>query len=270
MEIEKLLFLAQRNLNTQHFLYTIGDAELEEIAQKLISLLPVRKGADKETDPNEEVLRNFQDFVMSEFQRRDREKATAGWKATFKMSDEELLLQARRIKSNPKAISIISESDLRQLGEELVRRDPPNGRTFSVVISGTPEYEFSKLYAVVMEEIKRRDEDAENQILSNHNNEIPTQLVQDSNFVLNSRYGTKTNLLRVLDALWELRFFVKKDGDGAITRTELMDAFGRLLNEDMSNFESQLSQSYHYTKVETNLEIFDEMKAKIQQKCIPK
>lgn len=81
---------------------------------------------------------------------------------------------------------------------------------------------------------------------------------------------SKTNLLRVLDALWELRFFTNETGEGSVTRGELMEAIGQLLNEDLSNFESILSQSYNNTKTETNLAIFDEMKAKIQQKCIPK
>lgn len=93
--------------------------------------------------------------------------------------------------------------------------------------------------------------------------------VQWSNIHLSKKQGVKTNLMRVLDALWELRFFTDEQ-EQYITRGEVMEAFGQFLNEDLSSFESLLSNSYNNTKTETNLAIFDEMKAKIQQKCIPK
>ena len=84
-----------------------------------------------------------------------------------------------------------------------------------------------------------------------------------------SKQGAKTELLRILDALYERRFFTDENGQVA-TKESVMKAFGAFLGDDFSAFANSLSQSYNNTSLETNLSIFEQLKTEIQQKCLSK
>lgn len=83
--------------------------------------------------------------------------------------------------------------------------------------------------------------------------------IQDSGFRLTKKKGAKADLLRVLNALYELNFFADKDNN--TRKVQFMKAFGKLINEDFANYDSDLSQAYK-AKLEANLEIFDKLKKK--------
>ena len=69
--------------------------------------------------------------------------------------------------------------------------------------------------------------------------EIPVPYT--SEIYLNPHRGFKLNIERVINNLWRLGFFINKVGENA-TQVQVFDAFGRLLNNDMSNFAGSLSE----------------------------
>ena len=106
-------------------------------------------------------------------------------------------------------------------------------------------------------------------LLSDKVEDLPFAAPYASFIHLSQNRGAKTNFLRVLDALWELRYFTDETGQ-IVTKERLMKTFGEFLGDDFSTFASDLSQSYIHTSLETNVAIFDEMKQKIQEKVIKK
>ena len=80
------------------------------------------------------------------------------------------------------------------------------------------------------------------------------------------KQGAKTDLLRILDALYDLRFF--NDDEGQLpTKEFVMKAFGEFLGDDFSAYANILSQSYNNTSETANMSIFEQLDAKIRPKC---
>ena len=82
-------------------------------------------------------------------------------------------------------------------------------------------------------------------------------------FRLSDKTGAKTNVIRILNALFELRLIVKKNGEYP-TKSEFMIEFVNLLSEDLSKYHVNLSQAFKNQPLEVNLKVFDEMKSIIQ------
>jgi len=78
------------------------------------------------------------------------------------------------------------------------------------------------------------------------------------------RKGAKIDLIRVLSALYDLRFFSKTDGL-IPTKKEFFETMGEYLGTDLSKYHSHLSQALNSTPLEVNLKIFEDMKQAIQK-----
>ena len=78
-------------------------------------------------------------------------------------------------------------------------------------------------------------------------------------FKLSDKKGAKIDFIRVLNALYELRFFHKTDGQ-IPTKQEFIETMGEYLGADLSKYHSNLSQALQNQKLEVNLKVFEEMK----------
>jgi len=77
-------------------------------------------------------------------------------------------------------------------------------------------------------------------------------------FKLSDKRGAKTDLIRVLNALYELRFF--NNTDGQIPSKELfMKQTGEFFGIDLIKYDTDLSQALNNTSLEANLKVFEAM-----------
>jgi len=86
---------------------------------------------------------------------------------------------------------------------------------------------------------------------------------------LSKNKGNKTNLIRIINALYEMRYF--HDGNGQIpTKEAVMVAFGKSLGVDLSKYDSDLSQALNTGSLENNIAIFQQMSNVIQEQVLTK
>lgn len=83
-------------------------------------------------------------------------------------------------------------------------------------------------------------------------------------FKLSDKTGAKTDLIRILSALYEIRLFTKTDGL-IPTKQEFMETMGEYLGVDLSKYHSNLSQALQNQPLEVNLKVFEEMKEATQK-----
>lgn len=83
-------------------------------------------------------------------------------------------------------------------------------------------------------------------------------------FKPSTKKGAKTDLIRVLNALYELKLIDKTDGQTP-TKQEFMQAMGEYLGMNLSKYASNLSQSQNEQTLEVNLKVFDDMKEATQK-----
>ena len=83
-------------------------------------------------------------------------------------------------------------------------------------------------------------------------------------FKLSDKKGAKTDLIRVLNALYELRLFNKTDGQ-IPTKQEFMETMGEYLGVDLSKYHTNLSQALQNQPLEVNLKVFEDMKEATQK-----
>ena len=83
-------------------------------------------------------------------------------------------------------------------------------------------------------------------------------------FKVSEKKGAKTDLIRVLNALYELRLFNKTDGQ-IPTKKEFIETMGEYLGVDLSNYHSNLSQALQNQPLEVNLKVFEDMKKATQK-----
>lgn len=78
------------------------------------------------------------------------------------------------------------------------------------------------------------------------------------NIFLTPNKGNKINLIRIINALYEIRYF--HDGNEQIpTKETVMIAIGKSLGVDLSNYDSNLSQALNTGNIENNIAIFQQM-----------
>ena len=82
-------------------------------------------------------------------------------------------------------------------------------------------------------------------------------------FKLSDKTGAKIDLIRVLNALYELRLINKTDGQ-IPTKQEFIETMGEYLGVDLSKYHSNLSQALQNQPLEVNLKVFEEMKEATQ------
>lgn len=79
-------------------------------------------------------------------------------------------------------------------------------------------------------------------------------------FQLSKKMGSKIELIRVLNALYEIHLLEKTDGQRP-SKQEFIGTMGEYLGVDLSNYHSNLSQALQNQPLETNLKVFEDMKA---------
>jgi hypothetical protein len=82
-------------------------------------------------------------------------------------------------------------------------------------------------------------------------------------FNLAEKKGIKTNLIRVLNALYELGYFEMANGQKP-SKEMFMKQAGDFFGVDLSKYDSDLSQALNNTSLEANLKVFEQMKKVIQ------
>lgn len=83
-------------------------------------------------------------------------------------------------------------------------------------------------------------------------------------FKLSNKKGTKTNLIRILNAMYELRMIEKVDGQ-VPTKSEFMEELGNVFGTNLTDYHSILSQSLKNQPLEVNLKVFEDLKQVIQE-----
>ena len=88
----------------------------------------------------------------------------------------------------------------------------------------------------------------------------------NSNLLLSSKKGFKVNFIRVINCLCELSFFTDKKGN-VITKKEVFELCGKIINQDFSTFHNDLSVAKAAAKsdMKNTLAIFEQMYAKQQE-----
>jgi len=78
-------------------------------------------------------------------------------------------------------------------------------------------------------------------------------------FQLRKKQGAKTDLIRILNAVYELKYF--EMADGQIPSKEMfMKQAGEFFGIDLSKYDIDLSQALNNTSLEANLKVFEQMK----------
>ncbi len=88
----------------------------------------------------------------------------------------------------------------------------------------------------------------------------PAQTQTKPQFKLSKKTGAKTDLIRVLNALYELKFFLNNNEAEPLRKKDFMIKAGQFFGTDLSNYDAALSQARREQPLETNLKIFEEMK----------
>lgn len=84
-----------------------------------------------------------------------------------------------------------------------------------------------------------------------------------SKFKLSNKKGSKIDLIRVLNALYEARFVTNEDGT-IPNKKDFMVECGKLFGTDLSKYHTNLSQALKNQPLEANLKIFEDLKKVIQ------
>lgn len=82
-------------------------------------------------------------------------------------------------------------------------------------------------------------------------------------FKLSTKKGSKIDLIRVLNSLYELRFITNEDGT-IPNKSDFMIECGKLFGTDLSKYHTNLSQALQSQPLEVNLKIFEDLKKVIQ------
>ena len=84
-----------------------------------------------------------------------------------------------------------------------------------------------------------------------------------SSVYLAERKGSKIDIIRILNVLYELGMFTGKDGE-SITKKEFMIAMGNAINVDLSRYDKDLSRALSdSTTLDKHLRIFNDMTQKM-------
>lgn len=77
-------------------------------------------------------------------------------------------------------------------------------------------------------------------------------------FLLYSKNGAKTDLVRLLNAIYHLKLILTKDGM-LPTKDEFMRSFGQFLGTDLEGYSTMLSRAVNSTGLEANMKVFNEL-----------
>ena len=85
----------------------------------------------------------------------------------------------------------------------------------------------------------------------------PEQKKTIQQFQLSKKYG-KIDLIRILNAIYELKMIEKPDGQ-IPSKEKFMKQAGNFFGNDLSKYDTDLSQAFNNTALEANLKIFEDM-----------
>lgn len=85
-----------------------------------------------------------------------------------------------------------------------------------------------------------------------------TSETKEAKFTLHPKQNKKTDLIRILNALWGLGIIYKSDLNKP-TKEEFMREMGNVFGVDLTNSHKDLSQAFHDCSLETNLKVFETM-----------
>lgn len=77
-------------------------------------------------------------------------------------------------------------------------------------------------------------------------------------FQLSNKKGAKIDLIRILNALYEIRLIEKSNGQ-IPTKQEFFETMGKYLGVDLSNYHTNLSQAFKNQSLEVNLIVFEKL-----------
>lgn len=100
------------------------------------------------------------------------------------------------------------------------------------------------------------------------NHRLPTtkeEVEENHRFNLSSKRGAKIDFIRILNSLYELKFFELKNGQ-IPNKKEFMVEVGKFFGVELSEYHADLSQALKNGSTESNIKIFEEMKKVIQKK----
>lgn len=90
--------------------------------------------------------------------------------------------------------------------------------------------------------------------LESNNSEIDSKVVSNIKFA-----GSKIDLIRILNALYELKKIENSNGQ-VPPKKEFIEAAGTFFNIELSDYDSSLSQAFKEGTLEANLKIFEDLK----------
>lgn len=85
-----------------------------------------------------------------------------------------------------------------------------------------------------------------------------TSETKEAKFTLHPKQNKKTDLIRILNALWGLGIIYKSDLNKP-TKEEFMREMGNVFGVDLTNSHKDLSQAFNDCSLETNLKVFETM-----------
>jgi hypothetical protein len=91
--------------------------------------------------------------------------------------------------------------------------------------------------------------------------------IQDSGLRLTTRKGAKIDLIRILNAMYELKFFTDPNGQVPPKQT-VMDAFGTFLEINLSDYYKDLNQAFDTSNPELNIRIFRQLEEITKNKVL--
>ena len=84
-------------------------------------------------------------------------------------------------------------------------------------------------------------------------------------YLIKEPHGNKINLIRIINVLYSLGFFIGENGR-QITKRDVCKAFGKAVNVDLSSYDKDLSRTFtDSTTPEAHLSIFNHMKEKMEE-----
>lgn len=156
---------------------------------------------------------------------------------------------------NPETLAKLTEERIREIFTACSHAETPAGRIAQVFILNDPE----KLQRVrevkhwAIDELKRRD------IEAGEHSDLGT-LPQEK---IHLEKGRKADFFRVVDILWEMRFF-KDANDGLMEKKRVFRLLSTVFNDNFENPDQDLSKAYQATR-EVNLKIFRDMTERMEQ-----
>lgn len=108
-------------------------------------------------------------------------------------------------------------------------------------------YDYEQFYKAYPEAVKRIETEIDEDVPDNSNckkeNNTEKTIVEKfkSNVYLSSQRGKRVDLIRVIDVLYELDFFMDKNGINRSLKKDVYTAFGKVLNADFENYDKDLA-----------------------------